>query len=120
VQVGRDNPAELKAQKLARSVTRGVIDRDLKPNGEVGGGASYSACADACAFKSLILSGSSILCLYESVRAQTTVTIALCTSLLYALAHTNCDNYFMLIHACSYSCDHCFVHFTALRVSLRA
>eukprot|EP00200_Dunaliella_tertiolecta_P009890 CAMPEP_0202375868 /NCGR_PEP_ID=MMETSP1127-20130417/6472_1 /ASSEMBLY_ACC=CAM_ASM_000462 /TAXON_ID=3047 /ORGANISM="Dunaliella tertiolecta, Strain CCMP1320" /LENGTH=1054 /DNA_ID=CAMNT_0048973485 /DNA_START=2551 /DNA_END=5712 /DNA_ORIENTATION=+ len=33
-EVGRDNPAELKAQKLARSVTRGVIDRDLKPNGE--------------------------------------------------------------------------------------
>ena len=33
-EVGKDNPAELKAQKLARSLTRGVIDRDLKPNGE--------------------------------------------------------------------------------------
>ncbi len=33
-QVGRDNPSELKAQKLARSLTRGVIDRDLKPNTE--------------------------------------------------------------------------------------
>lgn len=33
-QVGRDNPAELKSQKLARSLTRGVIDRDLKPNSE--------------------------------------------------------------------------------------
>lgn len=32
VQVGRENPAELKAQKLARSQARGVIDRDLKPN----------------------------------------------------------------------------------------
>jgi hypothetical protein len=34
MQVGRDNPAELKAQKLARSLTRGVIDPDLKPNSE--------------------------------------------------------------------------------------
>lgn len=33
-QVGRDNPAELKAQKLARGLARGVIDRDLKPNSE--------------------------------------------------------------------------------------
>lgn len=33
-QVGRDNPTELKAQKLARSLTRGVIDRDLKPDTE--------------------------------------------------------------------------------------
>ncbi|MEW5302904.1 MAG: hypothetical protein WDW36_005643 [Sanguina aurantia] len=33
-EVGRDNPAELKAQKLARSLTRGLIDRDLKPNSE--------------------------------------------------------------------------------------
>jgi hypothetical protein len=33
-QVGWENPAELKAAKLARSVTRGVIDRDLKPNGD--------------------------------------------------------------------------------------
>ena len=33
-QIGRDNPAELKAQKLARSLTRGVIDRDLKPNSD--------------------------------------------------------------------------------------
>ncbi|KAL6752332.1 putative phosphatidylinositol 3-kinase [Haematococcus lacustris] len=33
-EVGRDNPAELKAQKLARSLTRGVIDKDLKPNSE--------------------------------------------------------------------------------------
>ena len=32
--MGRENPAELKAQKLARSVTRGVIDRDLKPDTE--------------------------------------------------------------------------------------
>jgi phosphatidylinositol 3-kinase len=32
--VGRDNPAELKAQKLARSLTRGIIDPDLKPNSE--------------------------------------------------------------------------------------
>lgn len=32
--MGRDNPAELKAQKLARSLTRGVIDRDLKPDTE--------------------------------------------------------------------------------------
>lgn len=34
VQVGWENPAELKAAKLARSVTRGVIDRDLKPNSD--------------------------------------------------------------------------------------
>jgi hypothetical protein len=33
-QVGRDNPAEAKAAKLARSVTRGVIDRQLKPNSD--------------------------------------------------------------------------------------
>ncbi|KAF6260720.1 phosphatidylinositol 3-kinase [Scenedesmus sp. NREL 46B-D3] len=33
-EVGWENPAELKAAKLARSVTRGVIDRDLKPNSE--------------------------------------------------------------------------------------
>lgn len=33
-QVGRENPAELKAQKLARSVTRGVVDRNLKPDTE--------------------------------------------------------------------------------------
>ncbi len=33
-QVGRDNPAELKAQKLARGLQRGVLDRDLKPNSE--------------------------------------------------------------------------------------
>lgn len=33
-QVGWENPAELKAQKLARSLTRGIIDRDLKPNSE--------------------------------------------------------------------------------------
>jgi phosphatidylinositol 3-kinase len=32
--VGWENPAELKAAKLARSVTRGVIDRDLKPNSD--------------------------------------------------------------------------------------
>jgi phosphatidylinositol 3-kinase len=34
VQVGFENPAELKAAKLARSSTRGVIDRDLKPNSD--------------------------------------------------------------------------------------
>lgn len=33
-QVGRENPSELKAQKLARSVTRGLVDRDLKPDVE--------------------------------------------------------------------------------------
>ncbi len=33
-QVGRDNPSELKAQKLARSLARGAIDRDLKPNSD--------------------------------------------------------------------------------------
>lgn len=32
--MGRENPAELKAQKLSRSMTRGVIDKDLKPNVE--------------------------------------------------------------------------------------
>ena len=31
-QVGLDNPAELKAAKLARSVTRGVLDRDARPD----------------------------------------------------------------------------------------
>ena len=30
--MGQVNPAELKAQKMARSVTRGVVDRDLKPD----------------------------------------------------------------------------------------
>ena len=34
VKVGRENPSELKAQKLARSVTRGLVDRDLKPDVE--------------------------------------------------------------------------------------
>lgn len=34
LQVGRENPSELKAQKLARSVTRGLVDRDLKPDVE--------------------------------------------------------------------------------------
>ena len=33
-EVGRDNPAELKAQKLARSFTRGVVDRTLRPDTE--------------------------------------------------------------------------------------
>eukprot|EP00879_Flechtneria_rotunda_P010868 GHRR01011358.1.p1 GENE.GHRR01011358.1~~GHRR01011358.1.p1 ORF type:complete len:821 (+),score=283.38 GHRR01011358.1:733-3195(+) len=33
-EVGWENPAELKAAKLARSVTRGVIDKDLKPNSD--------------------------------------------------------------------------------------
>jgi hypothetical protein len=33
-EVGRENPAELKAQKLARSVTRGMVDRNLKPDTE--------------------------------------------------------------------------------------
>jgi phosphatidylinositol 3-kinase len=32
--VGRENPAELKAAKLARSLTRGLVDRDLKPNSD--------------------------------------------------------------------------------------
>jgi hypothetical protein len=32
LQVGRENPSELKAAKLARSMARGVEDRDLKPN----------------------------------------------------------------------------------------
>ncbi|CAM6104701.1 unnamed protein product [Calypogeia fissa] len=31
-EVGRQNPSENKQLKLARSVTRGLIDRDLKPN----------------------------------------------------------------------------------------
>jgi hypothetical protein len=31
-EVGRQNPSENKQLKLARSVTRVVIDRDLKPN----------------------------------------------------------------------------------------
>ena len=31
-EVGRQNPSENKQLKLARSVTRGVIDRDLKPS----------------------------------------------------------------------------------------
>ena len=31
-QVGRENPSELKAAKLARGMARGVEDRDLKPN----------------------------------------------------------------------------------------
>ena len=33
-EVGWDNPSEKKAQKLARSVTRGLVDRDLKPDTE--------------------------------------------------------------------------------------
>lgn len=33
-EIGRENPAELKAQKLARSVTRGMVDRNLKPDTE--------------------------------------------------------------------------------------
>lgn len=33
-QIGRENPAELKAAKLARSLTRGLVDRDLKPNSD--------------------------------------------------------------------------------------
>ena len=33
-QIGLDNPAEMKAQKLARSDNRGVIDKDLKPDTE--------------------------------------------------------------------------------------
>ena len=32
--MGQENPSELKAQKLARSVTRGLVDRDLKPDVE--------------------------------------------------------------------------------------
>lgn len=32
MQVNRENPSELKAAKLARSMARGVEDRDLKPN----------------------------------------------------------------------------------------
>ena len=31
-QVGRESPSELKAAKLARSMARGVEDRDLRPN----------------------------------------------------------------------------------------
>ena len=31
-EVGKQNPSENKHLKLARSVTRGVIDRDLKPS----------------------------------------------------------------------------------------
>ena len=31
-QVGRESPSELKAAKLARSMARGMEDRDLKPN----------------------------------------------------------------------------------------
>ena len=31
-EVGKQNPAENKHLKLARNVTRGVIDRDLKPS----------------------------------------------------------------------------------------
>jgi hypothetical protein len=32
--VGRENPAELKAAKLARSLARGLVDRDQKPNSD--------------------------------------------------------------------------------------
>lgn len=32
--MGRENPAEHKAQKMARSVTRGLVDRALKPDTE--------------------------------------------------------------------------------------
>jgi len=31
--MGLENPAERKHQKLTRSVARGVVDHDLKPNG---------------------------------------------------------------------------------------
>ncbi len=31
-QVGRENPVELKAQKLARGLARGLVDRDLRPD----------------------------------------------------------------------------------------
>lgn len=31
-EVGRKNPSEHKQLKLARSLTRGIIDRDLKPS----------------------------------------------------------------------------------------
>ena len=34
VNLGLENPAERKHQKLTRSVARGVVDHDLKPNGE--------------------------------------------------------------------------------------
>ncbi len=33
-EVGRENPAEAKAQKLARSLTRGMVDKRLKPDTE--------------------------------------------------------------------------------------
>lgn len=33
-EVGWENPSELKAQKLARSAARGLVDRDLKPDTE--------------------------------------------------------------------------------------
>ena len=33
-EVGWENPSEKKAQKLARSATRGLVDRDLKPDTE--------------------------------------------------------------------------------------
>lgn len=33
-EVGRENPAEAKAQKLARSLTRGMVDKKLKPDTE--------------------------------------------------------------------------------------
>lgn len=33
-EMGRDNPSELKAQKLARSLTRGMVDHNLKPDTE--------------------------------------------------------------------------------------
>ena len=33
VNMGLENPAERKHQKLTRSVARGVVDHDLKPNG---------------------------------------------------------------------------------------
>jgi phosphatidylinositol 3-kinase len=31
-ELGRTNPSEHKQLKLARSLTRGIIDRDLKPS----------------------------------------------------------------------------------------
>lgn len=33
-EAGWDNPSEQKAQKLARSATRGLVDRNLKPDTE--------------------------------------------------------------------------------------
>jgi phosphatidylinositol 3-kinase len=33
-EVGRENPAEAKAAKLARSLTRGLVDKRLKPDTE--------------------------------------------------------------------------------------